>query len=312
MNFVWFEDFKVLATSGNFSRAADERNVTQPAFSRRIRALETWLGVDLFDRTSQPAKLTVAGEWFGEVAEKLLERVASLPEEAKAVAQMHSATLRLAATHALSFTFLPRWLRTLEAHATLGPVQLMSDVLPKCEALLHQGKVQFVLSHAHPTTHGSLQSDAYTSMVVGNDQLLPVCAPDASGKPLHWLETGANQVVPILQYSVESGIGQIKRAVLGPKLAALKVQVVFTAHLASVLRTMALDGRGIAWLPRTLIEEDLEAHRLVKATQDDSFDVQLQICLYRARQPAGAAGEALWAAAVKAGATPLGSPGAGR
>jgi DNA-binding transcriptional LysR family regulator len=34
-------------SSGNFSRAADERHMTQPAFSRRVRALEEWLGVDL-------------------------------------------------------------------------------------------------------------------------------------------------------------------------------------------------------------------------------------------------------------------------
>lgn len=305
MNFVWFEDFKVLAASGNFSRAADERSVTQPAFGRRIRALEEWLGVELFDRSSQPAKLTVAGEWFVRVAEELLERVSSLPEEARAVAELHSATLRLAATHALSFTFLPRWLRALEAHIALGPVQLMSDVLPRCEGLLHQGKVQFVLTHAHPLSNGALESDSYLSTVVGNDQLLPVCAPAADGAPLHPFTTGVDHVVPVLQYSAESGIGQIKRVVLGKKLASTKTQVAFTAHLASVLRTMALDGRGVAWLPRSLIEEDLGAHRLVKATQDERFDVPLHICLYRTKEPAGAAGEALWAAAVNAGSTPL-------
>ena len=50
MNLSWLEDFLVLSASGNFSRAADERHMTQPAFSRRIRALEEWLGADLFDR----------------------------------------------------------------------------------------------------------------------------------------------------------------------------------------------------------------------------------------------------------------------
>ena len=58
MNLSWLDDFAALAASGNFSRAADERHMTQPAFSRRVRALEEWLGVDLFDRSSQPAKLT--------------------------------------------------------------------------------------------------------------------------------------------------------------------------------------------------------------------------------------------------------------
>ena len=51
LNLSWLDDFMALAASGNFSRAAEERHMTQPAFSRRVRALEEWLGVDLFDRS---------------------------------------------------------------------------------------------------------------------------------------------------------------------------------------------------------------------------------------------------------------------
>ena len=53
MNLIWLDDFLTLASSGSFSRAAQERHMTQPAFSRRIRALEEWLGTELFDRSSQ-------------------------------------------------------------------------------------------------------------------------------------------------------------------------------------------------------------------------------------------------------------------
>ena len=56
MNLSWLDDFMSLAGSGNFSRAAEDRQMTQPAFSRRIRALEGWLGTELFDRSSQSAK----------------------------------------------------------------------------------------------------------------------------------------------------------------------------------------------------------------------------------------------------------------
>ncbi len=55
------------------------------------------------------------------------------------------------------------------------------------------------------------------------------------------------------------------RAVLGQRLEAMSAHPVFTAHLAPVLRSMALDGRGIAWLPRTLIADDLAAGRLLVA-----------------------------------------------
>lgn len=296
LNLLWLEDFRTLAATGNFSRAAQERHMTQPAFSRRVRALEEWVGAELFDRSMQPAKLTEVGEWFRGVADELLARVDRIPGEARIVAEANSVTLRIAATHALSFTFLPRWLRGLEAKTTIGPVQLVSDVLQRCEALMLQSKVQFVLSHAHPQAAGALEGDGFLSTRVGEDLLIPVSAPDKRGKPQLQLGKRGAAEVPVLQYTSESGLGRIVRAVAGKRLESLPVRVAFTAHLASVLRTMVLDGRGIAWLPRTLVDEDLASGRLVAAAGDD-WNIPLEIRLYRERGAASGAAEAFWRAA---------------
>ncbi|PXW63626.1 regulatory helix-turn-helix LysR family protein [Methylobacterium sp. B4] len=53
MDLDWLTDFLALAELKTFSRAAEARNVTQPAFSRRIRALEVWVGTPLFVRAPQ-------------------------------------------------------------------------------------------------------------------------------------------------------------------------------------------------------------------------------------------------------------------
>jgi len=300
MNFIWLEDFLALAATGNFSRAAEDRHSSQPAFSRRIRALEAWIGAPLFDRSSQPARLTEVGEWFTGVAQELIARVARLPGDAGKVAEAGSVTLRIASTHALSFTFLPRWLRSLESNTTLGPVQLMSDVLQRCEASMLQGKVQFVLSHAHPKAQGALDGEAYRSVRIGEDVLIAVSAPDVAGEARHRLECrDATSPVPVLAYTQESGLGRILRAVTGRRLESVPVHVVFTAHLASVLRTMALDGRGVAWLPRTLVEEDIAQGRLVAAASDD-WNVPLEIRLYRDAELLGKVADAFWRATVGA------------
>src|SRR5437867_6987913 len=209
LNLSWLDDFMALAATGNFSRAADERHMTQPAFSRRIRALEEWLGADLFDRSSQPARLTETGQWFRKVAQDLLAEIARVPGEARAIAEANSTTLRFAATHALSFTFMPRWLRGLESRTTIGPIQLISDVYQRCEALLLQSQVQFVLSHAHERTPGPLHSEGYPSLCVGSDELIPVSAADKNGQPIHRL-TGGSKSAPVclLDYSDESGLGR--------------------------------------------------------------------------------------------------------
>jgi DNA-binding transcriptional LysR family regulator len=301
MNLTWLEDFMALAASGNFSRAADERHMTQPAFSRRIRALEEWLGVALFDRSSQPATLTDAGRWFLDVAQETLTRVARLPEAARAVASATAATLRFAATHALSLTFLPAWLRGLEAHTPIGPIQLVSDVLQHCEALMQQGRAQFMLCHAHERVPGPLDPRAFRSLTVGTDALIPVSARDARGVPRHALN---GTRVPLLEYSPESGLGRLVRALRGPALDAVgaagaSLEPVFTAHLATVLRTMALQGRGVAWLPHSLIEDDLNEHRLVESA-GPAARIVLEIRLFRRTSGEPPAAEAFWDAASDA------------
>ncbi len=297
MNLIWLDDFLALAATGNFSRAADDRHSSQPAFSRRIRALEEWIGADLFDRSSQPATLTETGEWFAGVAQELNARVARIPGDARKIAEASSVTLRIASTHALSFTFLPRWLRSLESHTTLGPVQLMSDVLQRCEALMLQGKVQFVLSHAHSKAQGALDAEPYSSARIGEDLLIAVSAPKEGGGARHELQVG-RVAVPVLLYTEESGLGRIARAVLGRRLESLPIQVAFTAHLASVLRTMALDGRGIAWLPQTLVADDIDQGRLVAAASNE-WAVPLEIRLYRDSELLGKAANAFWNTAIE-------------
>ena len=283
MNLSWLEDFLALAASGNFSRAAEERPMTQPAFSRRVRALEEWLGVELFDRSSQPARLTAAGEWLRPQAEELLARVMRLPPEARAVSEASATTLRLAATHALSFSFVPGWLQSLQAHSTRGPIRLVSDVLQRCEALLTQRQVQFVIAHAPAGARGELDAQGVPSVLVGADNLLPV---RARGAPEHAL----------LGFSDESGLGRIVREALGGELAAAGLQPVFTAHLASVLRTMALDGRGLAWLPESLVADALASGRL-EVAGPPHWRIPIEIRLYRDPAPLAACAEAFWQAA---------------
>lgn len=306
MNLIWLDDFLTLAASGSFSRAAQERHMTQPAFSRRVRALEDWLGVVLFDRSTQPATLTEAGEWFRAVAQDLLTRVAGIPDQARAVADASSATLRIASTHALSFSFLPGWLRGLESRLVQGsghgpgPVQLISDVMQQCEALMQQGRVQFLLCHGHEQVPSRLDPASHRWAVVGHDALLPVSAPDASGRPRHPLDGRGGKPVPLLEYSAESGIGRLVRALRGGALAEAQAQPALTAHLASVLMTMALDGRGVAWLPRSLIADDLAAGRLV-AAGGAPWAIEVEIRLFRPRSPLPRAAERFWATVEEVG-----------
>jgi DNA-binding transcriptional LysR family regulator len=73
MELVWVLDFLELSRTGSFTEAAKGRNSSQPAFSRRIQALEAWAGVRLVDRAVSPIELTLAGKAFLPVANKFIE-----------------------------------------------------------------------------------------------------------------------------------------------------------------------------------------------------------------------------------------------
>ncbi|MFL7905867.1 LysR family transcriptional regulator, partial [Azospirillum argentinense] len=181
MELNWLEDFLALAECGNFSRAAEGRNLTQPAFSRRIRALEDWTGTPLFDRSTQPVGLTEAGRRFRPFADETVRRLLQGREEARLAGGAAATALRFAATHALSLTFFPAWLSRLEGQVRLGAIHLLSDSMQACEQVMMQGQAQFLLCHAHAAAPSRLEAGAFRSAVVGSDRLVPVCAPDEAG-----------------------------------------------------------------------------------------------------------------------------------
>lgn len=269
LDLEWLEDFLALAETGNFSRAAEARAIAQPAFSRHIRALEDWVGVELFDRSAHPAALTPAGQRFLPLLETILANLEAARIKARAAHDLAAASLRFAATHVLSLTFFPRWLVGMEARLQIGPIQTMSDSSQACEDLMLQRRVQFVLCHGHAEVPGRLDEAQYPLCRLADDLLLPVSAPQpggAAGQPLHAL--GQQASVPVLAYSEASGLGRIMRARMRRVFtegADGPVAVVFTAHHAVLLKTMAQEGRGVAWLPESLIAHELRAGTLVAA-----------------------------------------------
>lgn len=316
LDLEWLEDFLALADAGNFSRAAEARAIAQPAFSRHIRALEDWVGVELFDRSAHPAALTPAGQRFRPLLESVLADLEAARIKARAAHDQAAASLRFAATHVLSLTFFPRWLGTLEAQLRLGPIQTISDSYHACEDEALQRRVQFVLCHGHPEVPGRLDDAQYPVLRLSGDVLMPVCVPAApgSGTPLHAIEPAPEAAaagsgaapLPVLAYGEASGLGRIMRArmrgVFGDGTAsaiAQGVSVVFTAHHAALLKTMALEGRGVAWLPQSLIADELRTGTLLPAG-DTAWNVPVEIRLYRQRAEMAPAAEALWTLAAGA------------
>ncbi|MDE1150516.1 MAG: LysR family transcriptional regulator [Azospirillaceae bacterium] len=295
MEIAWLKDFLAVVAHGGFSRAAENRNITQPALSRRIRALEDWVGTPLFHRTTHSVELTAAGDSFQVTAEETLRRLASGRDEAREVAQGHAEQLRFAATNALSLTFFPAWLRGVEAVLPFTiNVQMAANHMDICERMMIQGQAQFLLCHHYPGAATLLAPGQFRSIHVGDDVLVPVSAPDGEGGPLFVLPGSAAAAVSYLAYRPESGMGRIVAAALETGLPPTCLKPTFTSHLAKLLVTMALEGRGLGWSPLSLVGDHLARGELVRAG-DEGWDIPMEIHLYRSRARQTAVAEKFWA-----------------
>jgi DNA-binding transcriptional LysR family regulator len=307
MDLIWLEDFLAIAEEGGFSRAAERRHVTQPALSRRIRALEEWLGTALFERSTHTLTLTPAGETFRPVAEDVLRRVLVGREEALETARLKAETICFAATHALSQTFFPDWIRRAETALGGAAVQLVAANFAGSEKLLLDAQVHFLLAHHHPSLVSRLDSDRFQRIELDTDVLVPISAPGpappvrgrrrSQAEPRYALPGSADAPLPYLAYHPGSGVGRIVTSFLAAKDPAVWLVPSFSAPVM-LLTDMAREGRGITWAPRSLVQDDLASGRLLRAGAED-WDIGIGICLFRSRARMTNAAEAFWTAVEK-------------
>ncbi len=297
MQLDWLEDFLTLAEERNFSRAAERRNVTQPAFGRRIRSLEQWVGTALFARTKTGTDLSPAGEQFRGYIQVSVRDLYRARTAALEVADQAESVLTVAATHALSFTFFPHW---IVEHAPHEPINLKSDSMQACERMMQRGEASFLLSHHHPLLRTSLDTSDFVRVEIGDDLLIPVCQPNETGAP-RWTLNGGE--VPYLAYSPESGLGRILHADWTARQIAPPLAVVLQSRLAAALLSMAIDGGGVAWVPESLARTALAAGKVV--TADAAYATPIAIALSRPAIALSKVSETLWSSAC---ANARGSP----
>ncbi len=100
--------FVALAEHGHFARAAEAVNLSQPALSRSIQALESQLGCPLLDRHSRGFSLTAHGRLVLEHARRLLAGSRALSNAVSKLGNLQSGELRLGAGPYPAARLVPR------------------------------------------------------------------------------------------------------------------------------------------------------------------------------------------------------------
>jgi len=294
----WLEDFVSLAETRSFSRSAQLRHVTQPAFSRRIQSLEAWAGTDLVDRSSYPTRLTAAGEAFLAQALEILASVQGARNTARSHQAAGQDVVEFAVPHTLAFTFFPHWLMDLRPRFGALKTRLLALNVHDAAMRLAEGGCDLLIAYHHPSQPLQLPPERYEMMAIGRETLAPFARPDARGEPMFRLPASAGQKVPLLGFGEGAYMGRMVALVLREAEAVTMVETVHESDIAEGLKAMALEGHGLAFLPSSAVRRELDAGRLVGAAAPGRYELTMEVRLYRERPQAARhlkpTAQALW------------------
>jgi len=285
----WLEDLTALAATRSFSQAAERRFVTQPAFSRRIRSLEAALGLTLVNRAKTPVELTEAGQLFLITARNVVDQVGEVLRHLHHLEGGSGEVVQVAAAHSLALGFFPGWIAKLRNEGMPMATRLVATNVGDAIHALREGGCDIMLAFYDPEATLQMDPEIFPSLHLGATEMLPVCSVDEQGHPLHNLDNGST--LPLLAYSAGAFLGRSVNALLRQR--ALRYTTVYETAMADSLKAMALQGLGVAWVPRLNVAAELKRGELV-ICGGPQWHVPLEIRLYRCSLVRKASVRLLW------------------
>lgn len=287
MRLEWLDDILAVADTGSLARAAAARHVSQSAFTRRLRAIETALGTPVLDRRRKPVALRP--EIAAQVPEmrSLATRLRHLRDGLARSGGCRGLTL--ACQHAITTTQSPAIVEILTAGGD-RTVRVRSDNRGECLLQLLSGEADLAVVYAAPDSAPLPSDRAFDRVSLGHETLLPVASPA--------LPQGT--ALPYIGYPDDVFLGQVMARAILPRIPAdRRPQRRTETALTLAAHEYARRGIGVAWLPQTMVAGDVAAGRLLRL--DRSLPASdLQLWMLRLSERADEGWSDVWARLVGA------------
>lgn len=261
MELKWLEDFLAVYRLASFSKAAKARNVTQPAFSRRVQALEMWLGVPLFDRTVLPVVLTHYGQEFLPHAEQIVRTATEAQQDFRAILSADKKLVRVSTLHSLSIHLVPR----LVAPFLIENPGIRGEIFSSIQGVdahfdaLDTGAAHILIAYAN-SWH--LRRSDLISLDIGIERLIPVVSREfAERSGLPDLEKGTTRV-PLIAYPPFT----FSHGIMARTLDRLSDRLVLraTSSLGETQKALVAEGVGCGWLLEGSVRRELDEGRFLR------------------------------------------------
>lgn len=262
--------FVATAQTGSFTAAAEQLGVSNRLTSKYVAALESQLGVRLFQRTTRKVGLTPAGEDLLARAPALLDDLDALLGDVTEGAQGFSGVIRVSAPVTFGETYVAKMLGRFGARNPNLTIDLrLSD---RYVDLASDGiDLAFRVGVVDTQSLKARKLGAFPSMIVASpDYLAQHGTPDSPADLVHHdCIVDTNRRNP-RRWALYQGADQITVAITGRVLV----------NSARAVCDFALAGRGIAYSPGFAVADDIAAGRLVPLFADYGFEQNTVSAVY--------------------------------
>jgi LysR family transcriptional regulator, hypochlorite-specific transcription factor HypT len=283
MDTRWLQDFLALADARNFTRAAQRRNTSQAAFSRRIQSLEAWAGAALIDRGVFPVVLTPAGEQFRSHAGDLLAKLAEARSEVDGRPVFGREHVRVALPYVIATSLFAGWWRSWTAGGGATCALLHGNVLDLVDSLV-AGASDIMICHETSQQPIDVDRERFEKLVLASDTLQPFASRGALADGLAFPGSDARPV-PLLMYSPAIYFSRLVDIAIEAAPTRLFGARAAESDMSDVLHAMALAGLGVAWLTTSTVQ----ARRMgmgadLVALGGKAWSLDLNVVAFKARQ----------------------------
>lgn len=265
------DTFLAVCRHMNFTKAANELNITQPAVSHHIHYLEEIYGAKLFEYSGKKVSLTEAGRVLLSAAITMKDDELHLKE----LVRQHSGKGRrlvFGATMTIGEYLMPKALmRFLKAYPQAAVRMVVEDTKELLKKL-DEGEIEFAL------VEGFFQKKEYDSLVFDTERLVGVCAPD------YLFRREVREIGDLLKERLfvrEPGSGTryvLERYLEGKNLLVDDFPNLMEVGNIGAIKQMVAEGKGITFLYEAAVREELKAGALMeikladfKLTHDFTF-----------------------------------------
>ncbi len=263
-----------MVNAGGFRRAAESLHVTQPAISARIHALETSLGVSLFER-GQGVVLSAAGRALKPHADQLLQLVTRARQAVHDLQSTSAGTIRIAAALSICTYLLPDVLKRYHAEHPGVAIAVRSGHSKQVLDMVVRDEAEIGLARSlhHPEVETlSLRDDPLVLVVERSTwraRNRRVRLEEVSDRPLILFDKGSSD------WTLTNNLF---------RAAGLVANVVMEVEAIETAKRMVERGMGLAFLPRLAVAPEIRDGTLLALEVTDAKPLSRSLDVIHARQ----------------------------